>query len=110
MAGNYPLLIEAGATFKRQWVFTDKATGEPFDLDGYSALMHIRETPDAELALAVTPSIDVATGTVAIEISADDTALLTAPSYVYAIRLTDGEQVIRFVQGKISVSPEIVRD
>lgn len=111
MAAVYTLNIEAGATFNRQFEYKTK-TGELFDLTGYTALMHIRETPQAELALAVIPTIDVATSTVSIEIDAYDTATLTQPTYVYAIRLThsSGAPVIRFIQGKAIVSPEVVRD
>ena len=110
MAAVYTLNIEAGATFTRQFEYTN-SDGTVFDLTGYTALMHVRETPEADLALAVTPTINVATGTISITITAEDTSTLTAPEYVYAIELTadGGEPVTRLVQGKVNVSPEVVR-
>jgi hypothetical protein len=111
MAAVYTLRIDAGATFTRQFTYTNP-DGSVFDLDGYTALMHIRETAEADLALEVVPVIDVEEGTISITITAADTATLTAPEYVWAMELTaaGGEPVVRLLQGKVLVSPEVVRD
>lgn len=104
-----PLYIEAGATWLRQFEYVND-DGTPFDLDGYAALLQIRETPEATLALEAVPVIDLPTATLSIEFSAEQTATLTLPAYVYAMELyaPDGT-VTRLVQGKVTVSPEVVR-
>jgi hypothetical protein len=104
-----PLYIEAGATFTRQFEYLND-DGTPFDLTGYSALLQIREAPEAALALEQVPAIDLATGTFSIEFSAEQTATLTLPAYVYAMELYAPDGVVtRLVQGKVTVSPEVVR-
>lgn len=110
MAVRHKLYVEAGTTVTRQFEYLDN-DGEPFDLVGYTAKMQIRETASGDLALEVTPTIDVETGQVAIELSAAQTSTLTAPKYVYAIELygPDG-YVVRLVEGGVTVSPEVVRD
>lgn len=108
MAANYTLNIEAGATFKRQFEYTND-DGTVFNLTGYTALMHIRESADAALALAVVPTIDVPTGTISVTITAAQTSTLSLPKYVYALELTSASNVIRLVEGKVAVSPEVVR-
>lgn len=110
MAAVYTLHIDAGATFTRQFEYTND-DGTPFNLTGWTALMHIRPSVDGNLTLEHVPTITPSTGTLAITLTAEETSSLTAPEYVYAIELThpEGEPVIRLVQGSIKVSPEVVR-
>lgn len=108
MAKVYTLDVEAGATFTRQFEYTNEDE-TVFDLTGYTALMHIRETAESDLALEVVPEIDVPTGIISITITAAETSSLTLPEYVWALELTKDELVIRLVEGKVSVSPEVVR-
>lgn len=110
MAVRYKFHIDAGATFQRQFEYTND-DGSVFDLTGYSALMQIRQTPESELALEHVPSIDVETGMITVTLTAEETAELTLPEYVYAIELTapGGEPVVRLVEGAVEVSPEVVR-
>lgn len=109
MALRYKLHIDAGSTFKREFEYTNP-DGSEFDLTGYSAALHIRETPTSPLALSVVPDIDVENGMISFTLSAAQTSTLTEERYVYAMELTtpDGE-VYRFVEGGIRVSPEVVR-
>lgn len=112
MAANYTLNIEAGATFTRAFEYTN-ADGTVYPLTGYTAKLQIRETPEASLAaLSVTPSINVATGTITVTLTAAQTSTLLLPKYVYAMELAGpgGEPVIRLVEGSVKVSPEVVRD
>ena len=110
MAVRYKFHIDAGATFQRQFEYTND-DGTPFDLTGYSALMQIRQTPDAELALEHEPTIDTETGMLTVTLTAEETATLTLPDYVYAIELyaPGNEPTIRLVEGAVEVSPEVVR-
>lgn len=108
MAIQYNLHVEAGATFVRDFVYTNE-DGTLFDLTGYSAAMQIRPTVSSStLTLAVTPTINVSTATVSVTLTATQTAALTG-SYVYAIELTKSPLVIRFAEGEVIVSPEVVR-
>ena len=110
MAFQVNLYVEAGATFTREITYTN-ADGSIFDLTDYTAEIQVRETATSETAaITKTPSIDVPTGKVSWTFTAAETSTLTASKYVYAIELThtDGT-VIRFVEGEITVSPEVVR-
>jgi hypothetical protein len=110
MAYTVNLYVEAGATFSRQVTYTN-ADGTVFDLTGYTAELQVRETATSATAtLTVEPDITVETGVVSWTFTATETSTLTAAKYVYAIELThtDGT-VIRFIEGDLVVSPEVVR-
>ena len=110
MAARYKISIDAGATFQVQFEYTNP-DGSLFDLTGYTAKMQIRETVEGPLVKEIFPLIDVETATVSVELSAEETAELTAPEYVYAIEIYAPDQgpTIRLVEGGIDVSPEVVR-
>jgi len=109
MALRYRLHIDAGSTFRREFEYTNP-DGSEFDLTDYSAALQIRETPTSPLALSVTPDIDVENATISFTLTAAQTATLTQERYVYAIELTTpDDEVFRFVEGGIRVSPEVVR-
>jgi len=110
MAYTVNLYVEAGATFSREVTYTN-ADGTVFDLTDYTAELQVRLTATSSTAtITLNPSINVSTGKVSWTFTAAQTATLTASKYVYAIELahTDGT-VIRFIEGDITVSPEVVR-
>lgn len=110
MAFTVNLYVEAGATFSRDVTYTN-ADGSVFDLTDYTAELQVRETASsASAVITKTPTITVETGVVSWTFTAAETSGLTASKYVYAIELThtDGT-VIRFIEGDITVSPEVVR-
>ncbi len=111
MAAFYPLHIEAGATFERQFEYAEE-DGTLFDLTGYTATVQIREKADTDLVLEIMPEIDVPSATISLVIPAESTSLLVLPRYVWAMEITapGGEPVIRLVEGKVLVSPEVVRE
>jgi hypothetical protein len=106
----YTLNIDAGATFTRQFEYLND-DGTPFDLEGFTALFQIRLKPDTELILETVPEIDLQTAMVSLTLTAEETALLTEPDYVYGLELIheSGEPVIRLVGGTCLISPEVVR-
>lgn len=110
MAVRYKLHIDAGATFQRQFEYTND-DGSLFDLTGYSAKMQIRQTPEGELVLEHIPEINVEDALITVYLTAEETSELTLTEYVYAIELTavGGEPVTRLVEGGVEVSPEVVR-
>lgn len=111
MADVFTLYVEAGATYYREFVYTDPATDEPFDLTGYTAEIQIRESVDsATPALTITPTITPLEGSISFELSAEQTAALTNSKYVYALEIYGPDNlVIRLAEGGVFVSPEVVR-
>lgn len=108
MAKDYPLRIEAGATFTRQFRVTNKTDGSIFDFTDFTAKAQIRQYPSSTLALEVIPTIDVATATITLTFSATQTSSLTHDQYFWGMELYGPDETIRLVEGEVSVSPEVV--
>ena len=117
MAATYNDTIDAGADY--DLVLYDKqSNGQPTNLTGCTAEMQLRTSAsavDATLTLTSDPAagitITAATGKIAINIPAADTATLTEDSYVYALELTWGSGAIdRILEGTFTMSAEVVRD
>lgn len=115
-SGRFDLVITAGSTFPNAFAeaefFPTDNTGAPFSLEGWRALLQIRETPDAALALEVTPTVDTTTNSVRFSISADDTATLVLPNYVWACELKQDHthKVMTLARGLVEVESQIVID
>jgi hypothetical protein len=110
MAVEYDLAIDQGATFYINFVYEDES-GNAVDLTGYTAAMQFRESYSSAAATVslTSPSggivITAATGTISVTVSAANTALLTAQTYVYDLEITDGAGVVtRVVQGKALIA------
>ena len=110
MAKNYPLRIEAGATYTRQFRLTNKDDGSLYDFTGYTAKTQIREYPSTALALEVTTSIDVPTAVITITITAVQSATLVHEKYFWGMEISaaGGEPTIRLVEGEVAVTPQVV--
>jgi len=115
MAVTYDIEIEQGATFSRLFRWKDSA-GDPVDLTGYTARMQIRRKYSSTTVeySATTENGDIvlgdALGTIQLDISAANTALLTCSSGVYDLELIASDNVVtRFVQGTVTVSREVTR-
>jgi hypothetical protein len=124
-AGTYNMSIEAGAGFTR--VFTQKddlGAAVPFPA-GATAQFQARVTARAAgtplLELTATPSagggtvtVNAAAGTVTLQMNDADTRVFDMPnvgSFVYAIEIHwPGEPSVRFIEGTISCSAEVVRE
>lgn len=110
-AGRASLLVEKGATFHKTiyWEAGDPAT--PVDLTGYTARMMIRSgagvllieltTENGRIALNADP------GRIDLYISALDTEALIGTTGVYDLELVLGLEVVRLVQGDVTLSPEV---
>jgi hypothetical protein len=111
MADSLNLDVEAGATWNAysfQYLDDDGVT--PIDLTTWTGKVQVRETPtSASYVFQVTPTLDAA-GNVSFEFTATQTALLTNYQYVWACELyASNGDVVRLIEGKIFVSPEVVR-
>lgn len=111
MSANYDLTIEQGATF----TFTLTVTG--VNLTGYTARMQGRTSHAAtatvfnlsspSTGITVTPGTN---STVAVTLTAAQTALLTAPlEGVYDLEVASGALVDRLLEGTFRVTPEVTR-
>jgi hypothetical protein len=111
LAQTYNLHIDAGATFNLNLRYRNQ-DGSLYDLTGYTASLQVRKTATSSTAVvSVTPSINVATSVISVNIPAATTSTLTDSPYVWALELhsADESNVIRLVEGLVIVSPEVVR-
>jgi hypothetical protein len=124
-----PIVIEQGGDFRMALTWEDPV-GTLVDLTGFSAAMQVRATHAAAttlLSLASGAGITLggAEGTITISRSAVQTAALTVPSGVLAVRfegrdvyligfydleLTDGAGVVtRLAEGRVYLALEVTR-
>lgn len=114
-ADNFTLGVNTSAY--NAYVSGGKAdNGTPFDLTGYTARMQVRATIAAASALIdlTSPSGGIVlggtAGTIAITITAAQTAALTISSGFYDLELIDaGGAVRRLLSGVVTVSKEVTR-
>lgn len=113
-AAKLNLKIEQGATF-RQKLTWQSDSGTPINLTGYTARMHIRSNVKAtDILLELTTengriSLTQLTGEINLLIDAVVTAGITWNSAVYDLELVNGSEVVRLIQGNITVNPEVTR-
>ena len=114
------LKLYQGATFYYVLRYVSKDTGEPIDLTGYTARMHVRVTVDAQDVLldftvangriTITP----AEGKIVLELPAVETEALvlghSRQSWVYDLELMDSNGfVTRAMEGEFLALPEVTR-
>ncbi len=115
------LKIEQGSEFSQVLYWKD-ANEVAIDLTGYKARMHIRSSSySATTLLELTTEngriiITPLTGKIEIKILASVTETFTWNSGVYDLELyvegspsPENDYVYRFIQGNVSVSPEVTR-
>lgn len=115
-AGQYDLRIEQGATFDRLLTWTQD--GVPVPLAGLSARLQVRKTvgaADPPLLALTSPDGGITLtdpGEIRLSLTAEETAALAFASAVYDLEIvspTTPETVVRLLQGKVLVSPEVTR-
>ena len=113
-AGTLNFTIEQGATFNL--LLTWKIDGTPVNLTGYTARLAARvDVEDTEVILSLTTSnggitLGGALGTISLDQTATQTAVLQTGEFVYDLELqSGGGQVTRLVQGQLTVSAEVTR-
>ena len=113
MAGAYNFTIEQGATFNL--LMTWRIDNVPVNLTGYTARLQARidvDEPDTILSLTTGAGITLggAAGTITLDQTATQTALLPKGEYVYDLELqTSGGVVTRLLQGELNISAEVTR-
>ena len=117
---NIDLIIYQGATFRRKWSITKASDGSPYSMISWTARMQIRakkKDDDFLLELTTTETDEgvitlentVDESTITIYISPETTAALTSGG-VYDLELVDtGGDVVRIMEGKVTLSLEVTR-
>lgn len=114
MATKKNFKIQQGSIFLKLFTFKHKVTELPYDLSGYAARGKIKEDYDSNTIIDITLEVqDPPTdGKLLAKILPEDTASIEAGSYIYDIELyhlIDTDYVIRVVEGKVTVSPEVTK-
>jgi len=112
LTARYNFQIKQAAAFQRKIKWKD-GDGEPVDLTGYKALMHVRVQPSRELVLKLSSEsggieLGGEEGTIEIFISSDETEKLKSREYRYDLLMIpeDGKN-IRLLEGNFSVDPAV---
>lgn len=112
-AGTLDFTIEQGATFNL--LLTWKIDGTPVNLTNWTARLQARvDVDDTEVVLSLTTGAGItlggAAGTISLDQSATQTAILPAGNYIYDLELISGASAVtRLVQGELNISPEVTR-
>jgi hypothetical protein len=112
-AGTLDLSIEQGATYNL--VLTWQVNGTAVNLTNYTARLQARvDVEDTETVLSMTTSAGITlggvAGTITLDQTATQTALLAAGTYIYDLEMVAGSgTVTRLVQGELVVSAEVTR-
>jgi len=102
------MYIVNGSTFSK--IITWNSAGEPVNLTGYTAEMLIKNSLSSDSAIFTlsTSNERIAlggeAGTIALNISSEDTSTITVGTYVYTLTLTSGSTVKRLLEGTMSVT------
>jgi hypothetical protein len=115
MAGSFDFTIEQGATFNL--VMTWKIDGVAVNLTGYTARLQARVDYDStETILSLTTdagggiTLGGSAGTITLDRTAVQTAVLPTGSYVYDLELISSASVVtRLLQGELIISAEVTR-
>lgn len=119
-AGRLDLLIEKGSTFRKTltWKTRDLETGEetPVDLTSYSARAQFRETHESPVPFFDLSQenggieLNTSTGEITLFIPAEVSTPVVYSSGVWDLEVFQGtDTVIRLVQGKVKLTPEVTR-
>ncbi|MFF0588427.1 hypothetical protein ACFYWD_20920 [Streptomyces sp. NPDC003781] len=106
-AGDWDLYIEQGATFVQTYTVDDDPD---FTWDGWTARAQIRSdaTPTAPLLLDLTDYLTTTGGSIRLAIPATATATLTRNGR-WDLEVVQGSTVVRILNGRAIVSPEVTR-
>jgi len=112
LAGNYDIICEQGATFRRIISVVNSDDSLP-DYSSSTARMQARLTVESSTFIIELTTenggISLEDNTITLFISASDTSDLPVNSYRYDLEIQTGTEVVRLVQGIFKVSPEVTR-
>lgn len=109
MATKANLVIDQGATFSTTITLTDN-NGDPIDLTLYTGAAQMRKHYTSSSATSFTVTLGGTNGTIALSLTANATANVSAGRYLYDVELTDTSgDVSRVFEGIVTVNPNITR-
>ena len=109
MAIKANLIIDQGVDYSTVLSLTDD-DGNPVTLSGYTANAQMRKTYTSSTAYAFSTAVDASLGTIALTMTANQTANIVSGRYVYDVFTTDGSGLkSRVVEGIVTVTPRVTR-
>lgn len=119
-AGRLDLTIEQGTLFNVEIEYLEDDEVTPIDITGFGARMDIRprqDSPDGDIILTLNTdngllAVDGPNGKVTISVPASTTEALDFDCAVYdleLVRIADPDDVIRLVEGDVTLSKETTR-
>jgi len=113
-AAVYNFNINQGSTMKKV-ISLKTEDGSAFDLTSYSAIMSAREEVDTSSTVLtsdsgnVTLTINISLGTITLEMTAANTALLDFTTAAWDMELTLASNVQKWFKGVITLNKEVTR-
>lgn len=111
---RYNIVADQASTYQLAITWLDP-TGQPVNLDGYTAKMQVRlGYPEPSAVVTISSdngeiTLGGSAGTINLEISAEKMAPLAARVYVYDLRLDNGAVVTRLIEGTFTVQATVTR-
>ncbi len=113
MADITDFQIGQGETFKIHVRLLDQGdNNSPIDITNYTFQGQVREnytTEELAAQFTFTKAIPYASGSVFMELTADDTINLNQRKYVYDVKITSGSISRRILEGGLTIRPAVTR-
>lgn len=85
----------------------DVSLNQPLNVTGYAATAQLRKSYQSNTKVDFVTSLS--TGLVILSMNANTTALIEAGRYVYDVKLTGANNVVRVIEGLATVTPASTR-
>jgi hypothetical protein len=109
MATKANLIIDQGTNFNTSIALTD-VDGGAIDLTGYTGASQMRKTYSSSNSRSFSVSLGGMSGTVGLQLTANQTANIEPGRYVYDVEITSSANVVtRIVEGIVTVTPGVTR-
>jgi hypothetical protein len=109
MATKANLVVDQGATYSTTLSVTDE-NGGVYDLTGYTGAAQLRKHFTSSNSTSFSVTLDSASGTITLGLTASQTANLSSGRYVYDVEITSSSNTVaRVVEGVVTVTPNVTR-
>jgi len=104
------IVIEQGFKFDTTFELEDTSTNSPLNLSAYEVESQIRKTYTSSSSVSFASTItNAAQGKITISLGSTDTSQLKPGRYVYDVKLTNGSNVVKAVEGSALVRAGVTR-
>lgn len=104
MANKQNLVIDQGTVFSSNLILTDQ-NGDNLNLIGFTANSMMRRWYTSKNSVSFSTSINVISATINLSLTPNTTSTLIPGRYVYDVNISNGNNIIRVVEGIITVTP-----